>query len=51
MPDIWAYCNSCQRWFYTGKDEVARSTDVTCPVCLHPPVCFADHGKVAEAAP
>lgn len=46
MPDIWAYCNSCQRWFYAGSDAAMGRDDTSCPVCAHPPVCLSDHSDV-----
>ncbi len=45
MSDMWAYCNSCQRWFFAGSDPGLTAGDADCPVCLHPAVCIADHAQ------
>ena len=40
MPEMWAHCQPCSRWFFipfsTGE-TMARST---CPVCASQPVRF-----------
>lgn len=31
MPDIWAYCDRCARWFYCSRNE--RAAGFVCPAC------------------
>ena len=34
MPDIWAYCDRCARWFYCSKSR--REAELICPACGAP---------------
>lgn len=43
MPNLWAYCEPCSRWFYPERgsdDGAARSA--TCPVCSTEAVTVAE---------
>lgn len=31
MPDIWAFCERCARWFYCSRTE--REAGFVCPAC------------------
>lgn len=47
MPEMWGYCNTCQRWFYVGSANRAPE-EAICPVCTHPAVCLADHNQARD---
>ena len=38
--DIWAYCDSCERWFYVGGAVDEALGKGHCPVCVSTPAAW-----------
>lgn len=36
MPETWAYCDPCGRWFYFTKPRDSASAAPACPACASP---------------
>lgn len=47
MPEIWAYCDPCGRWFYPEAQDTAGAP--ACPVCSTEAVTLAE--EPADATP
>lgn len=33
MPEMWAQCHPCDRWFFVPFDSGERMSQARCPVC------------------
>lgn len=49
--DMWAYCDSCDRWFACPGWAQGDSLVPTCPVCTHEPSLIEDRALVAAQPP
>ena len=49
MPEIWAYCDRCARWFYCPKQH--RASELECPACAIPARVSREGRPPAPAAP
>ena len=42
MPELWAYCDPCRRWFYPEDTSDDDARPPTCPVCATEAVTVAE---------
>ncbi|CAN5259679.1 MAG: hypothetical protein H0V93_03900 [Euzebyales bacterium] len=47
--DVWAYCETCQRWYYPPEQNLEASMQ-SCPVCDRLPSAVEERAIAAAVA-
>jgi hypothetical protein len=47
--EIWAYCGTCERWFYCEGSSDVATPQPTCPVCTAQPRVMENRAAASGA--